>query len=317
MDEGRGAVYSHAHNLSKSAEMGGRTEKAQSSRPAELALGIYRVADIIHELREIYKQGLDKGASPGWENFQHLYRIKRGMMSIVTGIPSSGKSEFVDALLVNLAVNDGWKCAFFSPENYPISLHIIKIAEKYIGKPYSFPLDRIKMTREDITEAVEFVGSHFTWIYPDDEKEKVNLDTILAKAKLIQETSGLDALVIDPWNELEHDRGGKSETEHVSESLTKIRRFARKHNIHTWIIAHPAKMQKNKAGGYDPPTPYDISGSAHWRNKADFCICVHRANLTENKVEVYVQKAKFKHLGRVGRQGFSYELSSGRYKEEA
>lgn len=282
-----------------------------------LALGIVRVADIIQELRDIHKEGLDNGTSPGWDNFKFLYRVKRGMVSVVTGIPSSGKSEFVDAILINLAVKEQWKFAFFSPENYPITLHVIKVAEKYIGKPYSHTFERLRMQKEEIASAVEFTGSHFTWIYPDEDKERVNLDTILAKAKLIQETTGLDGLVIDPWNELEHDRGGKSETDHISECLTKIRRYARKHNIHIWIVAHPAKMNKNKSGGYDPPTPYDISGSAHWRNKADFCICVHRANLTENKVEVFVQKAKFKHLGKVGRQAFSYEWASGRFVEES
>ncbi len=277
--------------------------------------GIYRVHDMVEELTQIRVNGLDTGSSTGWTEMDALYRVKRGMMTIVTGIPSSGKSEFVDAILVNLANTEGWRFAVFSPENFPISLHVIKLAEKYIGKQYKNPLfNSLNMTQIEAADAFDFVGDHFTWIYPDDEKEKINLKTILAKALIIKEQTGIDGLVIDPWNELEHDRSGKSETDHISECLSMIRRFARKHNIHVWVIAHPQKMTKNKDGAYDIPTPYDISGSAHWRNKADFCLCVHRENLTVNKVDVCIQKVKFKHLGKVGKLRFDYEWYSGRFE---
>ena len=101
----------------------------QSKQTAGLALGLYRIADVLDEMRDIYKNGLDKGDSPGFQKLSEHYRVKRGMVTIVTGIPSSGKSEVIDAIAVNLAANCSWKFAFFSPENYPISLHVIKIAE--------------------------------------------------------------------------------------------------------------------------------------------------------------------------------------------
>lgn len=292
-----------------------RTDSLGAGCTARDVTGIYRVADIIDDLRAIYVKGLDSGESTGWLGFDAHYKVKRGMMTIVTGIPSSGKSEFIDAIACNLAITKSWKFALFSPENYPISLHFIKIAEKYIGKQYKGQFERFSMNKGEIKDAISFCSDYFTWIYPDDEREKVNLDTILKKALVIREQSGLDGLIIDPWNEIESDRGSKSETDYISESLTKVRRFARKHDIHVWIVAHPAKMQKNRDGTYDPPTPYDISGSAHWRNKADFCICVHRANLLENIVDVYLQKVKFKHLGKPGKFRFNYDWTSGRFSE--
>lgn len=292
------------------------TAAAETSKASAGPLsGIFQVDSLVGELRTIHSQGLDTGEPPGWLQFGRLYRVKRGMMTIVTGIPSSGKSEFVDALFVNLA-NKGWRFAMFSPENYPISLHAIKIIEKYIGKQYRDSLlMQLSMNKEQIAAGMEFLGDHFTWIYPDSDKEAVTLDTILAKALTIHTMTGIDGLLIDPWNELEGQRGGMSETDFISESLTKVRRWARKHNIHVWIVAHPMKLQKNKVGKYDPPTPYDISGSAHWRNKADFCICVHREDLTVNSVLVFLQKAKFKHLGKVGAVEFTYDYYSGRFTE--
>lgn len=277
--------------------------------------GIYAISDIYPELNRIRKFGLDCGVSTGWASLDHCYKVKKGMVSIVTGIPQSGKSEFLDALLVNLALMHKWKFAIFSPENYPLSLHAIKLAEKYVGKQFKnnlFPA--LSMTEAQITDSLVFIGDHFKWIYPEDEF--ISLELILQMAFTIQNEYGLDGLIIDPWNEIEHDRNGKSETDYISECLTKLRRFARKFNIHTWLVAHPQKMVKDRDGKYSVPTPYDISGSAHWRNKADFCICAHREDLTKDEVDVYVQKVKFKHLGKIGKVHFSYEWTTGRFKEE-
>lgn len=51
----------------------------------------------------------------------HLRRKRRpqivpGELTIVTGIPNSGKSEWIDALLCNLSENEGWSFAMCSME---------------------------------------------------------------------------------------------------------------------------------------------------------------------------------------------------------
>ena len=276
--------------------------------------GIFRVADLTEELVRIKHNGLDCGVSTGWASLDNHYKVKKGMMTIVSGIPQSGKSEFIDALILNLAMMNDWKFAIFSPENYPISLHIIKLIEKMKNKQFNGKFSAWNMNDAEAHDAINFVGDHFTWIYPD-ETEKINLELILSKADIIRQQSGLDGLVIDPWNELEHDRNGKSETDYISECLTKLRRFTRKYNIKSWLVAHPQKLTKNKDGKYDVPNPYDISGSSHWRNKADFILCAHRENLQLDNMDLYIQKVKFKHLGKIGMTHFDYDWKSGRFKE--
>ena len=127
---------------------------------------------------------------------------------------------------------------------------------------------------------------------------------------------GINCLVLDPWNELEHSRPEKvSETEYISQCLSKIRRFARVNGVHIWVVAHPTKLSKNRDGIYPCPTPYDVSGSAHWRNKADNCLAVYRPDFTSARVDIVVQKIRFKHTGRVGEDFLSYNMFSGRYNE--
>ena len=77
-------------------------------------------------------------------------------------------------------------------------------------------------------------------------------------------------------------------------------------------MAHPTKQPRNKDGAIEAPTLYDISGSAHFYNKTDFGIVVHR-NRLDNTVEVHVQKVKFRHLGECGTALFKYNLNNGRY----
>ena len=91
----------------------------------------------------------------------------------------------------------------------------------------------------------------------------------------------------------------RTETEYVSQILTKIKRFAQHHSCHVWFVAHPRQVIKlyiislqswseneilfgvhvlcqlhNWNGG--PPNMYDISGSAHFINKCDNGIVIHR-----------------------------------------
>lgn len=108
------------------------------------------------------------------------------------------------------------------------------------------------------------------------DEQDMAVDTILKRMRASIYRHGVNGIILDPWNEIEQQRpAGMSETEFVSQTLGKIRRFARTNEVHVWIVAHPTKMPKDKETGvYQPPRLYDISGSAHFYNKADNGITV-------------------------------------------
>ena len=81
--------------------------------------------------------------------------------------------------------------------------------------------------------------------------------------------------------------------------LTKIKRFAQHHGCHVWFVAHPRQVgnvvkvlffasifffsllicllvQQLHHWVGSPPNLYDISGSAHFINKCDNGIVIHR-----------------------------------------
>lgn len=277
--------------------------------------GIINVSDIFTDIENLYDRGLPGGDSTGWKEVDPYYTIRRGEISIVTGIPSHGKSEWIDAVVCNLATNTGWKTGIFSPENYPIQRHVAKLIQKIVGKPFGEG-PTARMERSYVTEGQKWVDKFFTFINPPDNK--LTVEGILELTKIIVKRKGLDGLIIDPWNEIDHARPpGLTESEYISKALTTIRRFARTNKIHIWVIAHPTKLQRQQDGTYPIPTPYDISGAAHWRNKADIAICVWRDVTNErSKVQIHIQKVRFREVGKVGLAELKYDIPSGKYLSE-
>ena len=278
--------------------------------------GVFEVPDFIENILLLYDHGKEGGVDVGWLNLEKLYSVRPGEWTLITGIPSHGKSEFLDALLVNLAESEEWTFGICSPENQPLEQHAAKLIEKYLRKPFR-PGRTERMTSPELMQGMAWLERHFSFILPDEND--LTVDGILRLAKALVFRRGIKGLVIDPWNELDHSRpSNQSETEYISDSLTKIRRFARNYAVHVWVVAHPTKLYKDSKGVYPIPNPYDVSGSAHWRNKADNCLAVWRdlSQPHSREVQVHVQKIRFKEIGQIGLAKLDYDITTGRYKEQ-
>lgn len=267
--------------------------------------GVFTVQDFEQSLDALFENGWQKGVTIGHDNFDRLCSFETKRLCIVTGIPGSGKSEFIDEIAERLNMRYGWRFAYFSPENAPLAYHASKLIEKFTGRRFN----RQSLTFGEYKQVKEHLEQNFYFIAPTDS---YRVDNILEKAKYLVRRRGIKALVIDPYNRLESEQGGRSETQYISELLDKLTNFAQRNDILIILMAHPTKQPKNKDGVIEAPTLYDISGSANFFNKADFGIVVHR-NRLENTVEVHIQKVKFRHLGECGTALFKYNLNNGRY----
>jgi twinkle protein len=272
--------------------------------------------DLRGEVSSLWKAGLPSGDKTGWPSVDKHYTVVPGQLTVITGWPGSGKSEWLDALLVNLA-RQGWKIAMFSPENQPIEVHVTKLLEKITGKPFGRgPSERI--AEDEIPECLDELAQSFGFLSaPDVVSPKAVIEA--ATQWLGQFKDSKRGLVIDPWNELEHWRPANlSETEYVSQTLSMLRGWARSHRIHVWIVAHPQKMRLQN-GDLPVPRPDMISGSQHWWNKADCAITIYRDFDPDRspEVQVHVQKVRFKHVGSIGAATLLYDRVTGRYREVA
>jgi twinkle protein len=306
------AQYPPGHTELEDLEVIDLSELAEKAKPIPID-GIYKAHDFRENLDHLYDNGETPGASCGFVSLDRYYTVKQGQLTIVTGIPSHGKSEFTDAILVNLAQKHGLKFAVFSPENYPTQRHIVKLVRKYIGKAYGATY-KGTMSKVEKDKGIDFVDKHFSFINSPEITFPISKILELTRISIARE--GINGLLIDPWNEVDHARPQNlSETEYISQTLTEVRKFARQYNIHIWIVAHPTKRKKEY--WKEPPILYDISGSAHWFNKADNGITVYREDVTNNNCPtmISITKVRFRENGRPGDIELRYNMASGRYYE--
>lgn len=277
--------------------------------------GLYSVVDVYQSVIDLYRQGLRKGLSTGWQAIDEYYTVRTCELTIVTGIPGSGKSTWLDNLVVNLNQKHGWKIAFCSPENWPVARHVASIIEKFVKKPFATSsIYSTRMSESEALDAMALMDKEFFFIQMTDDE--MNISNILNVMHAAISRHGVKGIVLDPWNELEYRRPiGKTETEFVSEALGQIRRFARLNDVHVWIVAHPTKMRKNEDGTYPVPTLYDCSGSANFYNKADNGISIYRRNGKNYETEVWIQKIRFKEVGKIGSVGLHFSSDCGIYHE--
>ena len=279
-----------------------------------------------NRVADLWDKGLPAGTSTGWPSLDKHYTVAPGHLTIVTGWPGSGKSEWLDALIMNLA-RQGWRFAIHSPENKPEQIHVVKYLEKFIGKPFGAGLNE-RMTKDEAQEAMTEIPQWFGFLLAKGTSEKTvfGIEEIMEAAEewftrisAWHSKENPCGLVIDPWNELEHMRPKEwSETEYIAATLTALRSWARTHSVHIWLVAHPQKLRRDDMGKLPIPRPDSISGSQNWWNKADNAITVWRDfdEFSFNRaVDIHIQKIRFKHIGRIGLVSLDYDRVTGRYSE--
>tara|TARA_R110000824_G_scaffold120898_1_gene276650 strand:- start:95 stop:1768 length:1674 start_codon:yes stop_codon:yes gene_type:complete len=275
--------------------------------------GVVLVDDVLEDAIDLLKTPDIKGLSTGWEALDEYYRVSTSELTIVTGVPNMGKSEWMDALMINLIQDNGWKFGIFSAENFPVKHHLLKLVGKFTNKPF-WGNDR--MDEKTARNSMNILNEHIKFI--GTQEDSVTMESILDQARILNFRYGLNGLVIDPWNTIEHKfRDGENETNYVSRVLASLNTFAKIHEIHIWVVAHPRKMESDNNRKPIVPSPYDISGSANFYNKADNCITVHRHKTEdEDYVGIHVQKIRFQYKnGKPGTGKLSYNVRSGNYFE--
>lgn len=277
-------------------------EAFTAAKPLPLE-GVYSPADFEAQIMSLYEDGVVKGASTGLGTLDPLYTVLPGQLSVFTGLPGSGKSELIDQICVNIALQKGWRFAIASFENPP-HMHIAKLAEKVIGKPF-FGDDRMSADERDY--ALAFLNEHFVFLQSHDGAPST-VQSIIDRTKQAVMRMGVRGLIIDPYNYLDMT-GSDSEHQAISKMLTDIVLFCKSHELHAWFVAHPAKQLPDSG----PPKGQHISGSAAWFAKADMGVTVHRNG---NQTEVHVWKCRFKWVGRIGMVELNYHLPTGTYSDK-
>lgn len=271
--------------------------------------GIISMDQMFPVIQSWYEHGYPKGARARIENFDEYLTFVPGQLTMITGIPGHGKDEFANLIMSNLGKYEDWIWGMCSFEETPHQT-TTKLMEKYIGKSFDFRQEKSnRINQSEYEKGLIFVDDHFKFM--DTENIDTDLTSVLSLAEKMVKRFGIKGFCINPWNWLEHQRDSfMSETEYVSVALSKIIQFAKRFQVHIFLMAHPTKVQKSDKKKYDVPTLYSISGSANFFNKTHNGITVYRDVET---VDIHVQKVKQSWLGKVGLCQFTYNTLTRQY----
>ena len=270
--------------------------------------GTIKHNDLLSEMLNLRENGVPETIKPKQDRFNELnsiFSIMMGQLTVVTGIPSHGKSNFIEDYIYALVNDLDLKASLFSPEHSPSHLHAMHLCSKAIGK-YSF--------QQNDTEIINYVNwanerVYFTNI---EGQQEPTWDWYFETMQAQMLRFGVNIFLIDAFNKL--TLKGNNELAEIRTILTKLTSFAQQNNVHIFLVAHPKKMNKNKANtAYEIPDLYDVSGSADFRNQTHNGLCVYR-DFTNNTTLVVNLKTKFQFQGSIGSSAtFQYDTTCGRY----
>ena len=170
-----------------------------------------------------------------------------------------------------------------------------------------------RMSKDEMERGLDWLNDHFIFMEQSDGTSGATIDDILDRASSSVSRIGSRTLTIDPYNYISMNLGSKSETNQISEMLSKVRNWALAHDSVVFFVAHPAKLYREN-GKLPVPRGYDVIGSSFWFAIFAVGITVFR-NAETDLVEIHVWKVRFKHIGKQGMTELSYDIPTGVYRE--
>jgi twinkle protein len=239
--------------------------------------------------------------STGFRELDPFIKLYRGAFIVISGLPTAGKSAWINQVAFNMAARYGWRIALATFEAGVKPIIRDQLTGFYTEKP------KAAWTRQDREEADRFIREHFVFITDDPKGEnddEATVDWLVDRAADAVIRFGIDMLIGDPWNELSHPRSrGEMRDEYTGRAIRTIKRFAKRFDVCCAIVAHPTK-DAAEAAAKGSMSLYDISDGAMWVNKAELGVIVNRHGKV-NEVgrgngTIAVRKVKFWETGSEG-----------------
>lgn len=231
-----------------------------------------------------------------------------GTLTVWTGFAGAGKTSLLMFLIANL-LHAGVNIAMGSFETAVRPILHQKLIEALCSSV------RSNITYDDLRRAEAILAKRFFIIAQDsdDPDHELTLEETLELARISVFRDGVRLFIIDPWNELEHKRGrDENEAEYTGRAIRAWKAFAKAYKCAVWIVAHPKKPGEFGRSA-NAPGLYDISGSAHWANKADYGVVIHRPDPSLPITEMTVVKVRMGLPGRTQGIRMSYDRAHARY----
>lgn len=270
--------------------------------------GVVTVNDIWDDLEDFWINGAPKGFTIGVPEFDEVASFSMQQHTLITSAPNSGKSDFLDHLLVKLAIKYKHKIGVCSTENRPLKFHYDKLIRKIRGlRPTKY-----QTKDEDVIECKKFVENHFFHV---EKTGRYFLQDVLSKFAELVKRKGCRWFVLDPFNKITLKDFKGNINEYTAEYHNLIDEFTTKYDAHVFLVLHPTKLplKDGSKKTFIMPTAYNIKGGGEHFDMAYNIFGIVR-DYDLNLVHVRTLKWKFQHEGTAGKDiYFGWNINNGRY----
>jgi twinkle protein len=276
--------------------------------------GIFTAEDVRESMLSTFLNGKKRGETTHWRMLNENYTHRTGEVTLWTGYMNEGKSTFVKQILLAKAYFDKWKIAVYSPEEFPAEEFFDDLIHMLIGKS----TDRVHsnyMSRAEYEAALDIVKNQFFYVYPEKDYTWASVEE---KMTYLIRKHGVKAVLLDPYNQFDHQQGTSREDLYISKFMAGLKRYALTHDIAVHLVAHQVTPTFIAGQDYPKPNAYKIKGGGTFADKADNVLCIWRpyrcTNPSDKLVLFMAQKIKKQRLtGLLGEKEFEFDFRTNRY----
>lgn len=259
-------------------------------------------------LLKFREKGALRGVYLGFPILQEKYTMSLPGATEWTGIPSSGKTEFLLELLLNTSMYYGWKHLLYVPDvgtkDQILGILIHKITGKTFDKRF---VNSNYISEQEVEKELDWVFHHFKILHKKNPKAKLTPFEFWDMAVELNKNTdgGIQTATIDSWKDMKRYCGqnGESITRddlYLEDVLNYRNTLSELHKMHFHIVIHPLKTEFDKDGKRKAPTPYELKGGPTWYDMGKVQVTVHRTDGSPNEVNIIITKAKPESVASVG-----------------
>lgn len=269
-------------------------------RPKDVIFG----EDVKENALNLYRNGFEKLEGIGVDELDPYFKLKRGEISLLTGIGNYGKSSFLKWYLVMRILLHKEKFALFAPEDNPAEEFYHDMVEIILGMDCT-PRNLNRPSENVYSDTYDFISKHLFYVYPKEIAPSPDYIKERFLELIIKEK--ISGCIIDPFNQMSNDynsSGGRTD-KYLETFLSDCSRFAQNNDVYFLIVAHPKLMKKDTTGSYPCPDVFDVADGAMWNNKMDNILVYHRPDhqTTPNSNICELHTKKIRRQKTVGKKG--------------
>lgn len=261
---------------------------------------VFTMDDSIDEMIHDLENGKEKGSTTYISQLDNAWTWRLSEFNIWTGYANEGKSLFLRFIALIKAIMEGWKFAFYAPEDYPAKEFFDDIIHTASG--YSTDKENQNFIGVDLYKKMyKILKELFYFVYiPPPEN---TLLEILKEFVPLIENHGVKACVIDPLIKVARPKEYMNADDKYAAYVTTVcTDFSRQYNVSLHMVMHQLTPRLQENGLYPKPSMYYIKGGGTWADGTDNINSIWRPQYARDKEdnEVMFSSQKIKKQKLVG-----------------